>query len=398
MPQVSASAVVRHGQQTALERLRRLSCAGLDVAGFLRAVNPIVGQVVPNGTHTIDAPFWYTLDPESHLVTSIIGEGCDVDAGEYMQWELLADDVMKTADVLSNPRGVQTLHEVTDGHPERSAIYVEVMVPHGMAQELLVALRSASGENWGTARMNRSPDEPMFSAHEVKFMAAVAPVIADGVQRGLLVGEAIEPELPDAPGLVVLGADGDIELLSPRVQEWFARLPDDDGRRDGVPTCVLAAATSAMRDAERHGAGGESRLRVPMTDGTWAVVHGAYLDTRVTVIIEQAHPDRVAPLLMSIYGLTARERDVTQHVLRGGSTAELARSLGVSPHTFQQHLKSIFEKTDVKSRGELVAKIFFDCYHLRTRDNRTRILDDRPVRGGAKAAVNLVLHGDVPEA
>ncbi len=112
--------VARHAQQAALERLRRLSSAGLDVASFLNEVNRVVCQIVPNGTHAIEAPFWYPLDPDSHLVTSIYGQGCDVDAGDYMRWDLLADDVMKTADVLNNSRGVQTLHEVTEGH--RSAV------------------------------------------------------------------------------------------------------------------------------------------------------------------------------------------------------------------------------------------------------------------------------------
>ena len=119
------------------------------MAGFLDAVNPIICQVVPNGTETIETPFWYTVDPAvTRLVTSIYGQGCDLDPVEYMQWELLADDVMKTADVLRNVRGVQTLHEVTDGNPDRSTIYREVMVPHGMAQELLVALRTSTRENW----------------------------------------------------------------------------------------------------------------------------------------------------------------------------------------------------------------------------------------------------------
>ncbi len=389
MPQVSISASTRHIQQTALERIRRLSRAGLDVAGFLDGVNPIVCQVVPNGTETIATPFWYTVDPASHLVTSIYGQGCDLDPGEYMQWELLAVDVMKTADVLRNARGVQTLHEVTDGHPERSTIFREVMVPHGMAQELLVALRASSGENWGSARLNRSPGEPMFSKHEIAFIVAAAPLVADGVRRGLLVGEATDPERPDSPGLVVMASDGQVEALSPGAQEWFDRLPDDDGGRDGVPTSVLAVAAGALADRREPDAAGPATARVRTADGGWAVVHGAVMDgpagPRVTVIIQPAHPDRIAPLLMSIFGLTDREQEVTQLVLRGSSTAELAVHLDVSPHTVQQHLKSIFEKTDVNSRGELVARIYFECYDLRARDNRERIRAERSIRGGPKA-------------
>ena len=390
MPQVSIPPARRHAQQTALERLRLLACAGLDVAGFLNEVNPIVGQLVPNGTETIESPFWFTLDPGSHLVTSIYGQGCDVDPGDYMQWELLADDYIKTADVVRNPRGALTLHEVTDGHPERSQIYVEVMAPHGMAQELLVALRSPTGENWGTTRLNRAPGDPMFSEHEIGFMVAAAPLIAEGVRRGLLVGEATDPDRPDAPGLVVMAPNGDVETMSPGADAWLSRLPDDDGRRDEVPTSVLAAAAAARREAERTGGGGTSTARVPMADGGWAVVHGAVMgrdgDARATVIIQPAHPDDIAPLLMSIYGLTTREQKVTQAVLRGGTTTRLAKELGVSPHTVQQHLKSIFDKTNVSSRGELVAKVWFDCYDLRTRDNRERIQVEKSIRGGPKTS------------
>lgn len=315
MPQIRISAASHHAHQSGLARIRGLSRAGLDVAGFLNEVNPIVSRVVSNGTETIDSPFWYTLDPESHLITSIYGKGCDLDPGDYMRWELLADDFIKTTDVVHNPRGVLTLHEVTAGQPERSPVYVEVMVPHGMAQELLVALRSSTGENWGTTRLNRAPGDPMFSEHEIGFMSAAAPLIAEGVRRGLLVGEATEPECPDAPALVVMTLDGEVESLSPGAQEWFLCLPDDDGRQDGVPTSVLAAAAGALREAQNSGSGGVSTARVPMTNGRWAVVHGAVMDPNgnatVTVIIQPAHPERIAPLLMSIYGLTGREQAAT---------------------------------------------------------------------------------------
>jgi DNA-binding CsgD family transcriptional regulator len=101
--------------------------------------------------------------------------------------------------------------------------------------------------------------------------------------------------------------------------------------------------------------------------------------------LEPAHPARIAPLLMSAYGLTEREQQLTRLVLQGFSTAEIAERLAVSLHTVRQHLKSVFDKTNVRSRRELVTKIFLTHYEPRLRDNERRVAADHPVRGGPKS-------------
>jgi DNA-binding CsgD family transcriptional regulator len=43
-------------------------------------------------------------------------------------------------------------------------------------------------------------------------------------------------------------------------------------------------------------------------------------------------------------------------VLQGASTIQIATNFTVSHHTVQQHLKSILDKTDVRSRRDLVGQ------------------------------------------
>jgi DNA-binding CsgD family transcriptional regulator len=85
---------------------------------------------------------------------------------------------------------------------------------------------------------------------------------------------------------------------------------------------------------------------------------------------------------MSAYALTEREQEVTRLVLQGNSTSDIAERLAVSAHTVQQHLKSIFDKTGVHSRRELIGQVFFSYYEPRVRDNEERAETGRPIRGG----------------
>jgi DNA-binding CsgD family transcriptional regulator len=255
----------------------------------------------------------------------------------------------------------------------------------GGDQEMIAALRTG-GAVWGAVGLYRAPGEPLFDSEEKRFLQAIGPDLANGARTGLLVGEARDPDWPDSPGLVVLSEDGEVESTTPGVERWLSDLPDGDLNEGRLPAAVHAVAGRALRTAEGYDNPGEVALaRVLSRSGTWIVLHGTSLVTpgsrRAAVIVEPAHPARITPLLMSAYGLTEREQQVTRLVLRGDSTAQIAERLTVSPHTVQEHLKKIFEKTGVRSRRELLGKVFFAHYEPRFRDNEARVLADAPVRG-----------------
>lgn len=366
-----------------VERAERLAREGLDVATFLSEAGAALDRAVPSGTQSAPGPFWGTLDPDSLLVTSLVYEGCEISLEEWAQFEYSFEMAgNRIGDVVRNPRGVQTARELVEADPDGGRDYLDLLASIGVEHEVLVDLRTRSGEHWGAFYLVREPGRPDFSSEELEFLRLVAPHLAEGVRRGLLLGEASEPEGPDAPAIVVLGEDLTPESFTPGAQQWLADLPTPEQRE--MPPAVLSVAQAALN--QRAGRGEPASARALSKRRGWVMLHGQALagsrGRRVAVTMQPVGPDRITPLLMTVYGLTEREKQVTRHVLQGASTAQIAEALCISPHTVQQHLKNIFEKTSVRSRRELVSRVFTRHYQPRIEDNGERVRVDKPIRGG----------------
>lgn len=367
----------------ALDELERLSAQPRSLVSLWDDATLVLQEVVPHYTW----PCYFTLDPASLLITSHYNPFMPELPRESLAMEYYEDDVNKMSDVARSDSGLSTIHDATGGDPSGSPRWRANMAMGG-DQELVAALRTRAGGVWGAVSLYREPDQPLFDDAEKQFMRKAATHLAEGARRALLFGEAIDPEGPQAPGLLVLTADWKVESSTPGTEQWLAELPDSDGNR--LPTAVLTVAGQALRSAEQGDRPGEVAMaRVLSRSGRWVVLHGAALrsgaERRVAVIVEPAHPARITALLMSAYELTERERDVTRLVLQGASTGVIATELFVSPHTVQQHLKNVFDKTGVRSRRDLVGKVFFTHYEPRLRDNEHRIRVHKPLRGGPAA-------------
>jgi DNA-binding CsgD family transcriptional regulator len=369
-----------YARERAADRIAEFSLRGHDLVTFWGECTEVLEAAVPH----YDKPCWYTLDPASLLITSHFHDGLPEYPAKMLLHEYYDDDVNQVADVARSESGISTLHEATGGDPSSSPTW-HMNMAMGGDQELIAALRT-SGAVWGAVGLYRAPGEPMFDGDEKALLKAIGPDLATGARTGLLVGEARDPQWPDSPGLVVLSEHGEVESTTPGVERWLSDLPDGDLDAGRLPSAVHAVAGRALRTAESRDDPGEVALaRVLSRSGTWIVLHGTSLvasgSRRAAVIVEPAHPARITPLLMSAYGLTEREQEVTRLVLRGDSTAQIAERLVVSSHTVQEHLKKIFEKTGVRSRRELVGKVFFAHYEPRFRDNENRALEGDALRG-----------------
>jgi DNA-binding CsgD family transcriptional regulator len=372
-------------RERAVDRIATLAQRGLDVVSFWRECTDVVSHTLPFDWY----PCWFTVDPASLLITSHFNEDVTELDPAVFQNEYVEDDFNKIADLAASSRPVSTLHGATGGSPDRSPRYRDLLTPFGIDQELIGALR-VEGQCWAAVALYREPARPTFETDDVRFVDQLAPHLAAGARRGLLVAEANAPQGPDSPGLVVVDGQGELESMTPGTERWLAELPDGDMAAGRLPSSVLAVAGRA-----RSAGGGDDEpaslvfSRVLSGTGRWMVLHGASLRSggteRAAVIIEPAQPARIAPLLMEAYGLTEREQEVSRLVFQGYSTTEMAEHLFISPHTVQTHLKNVFAKTGVRSRRELTAQVFFSFYEPRVRDNERRAMQREMLLGGPLA-------------
>jgi DNA-binding CsgD family transcriptional regulator len=332
--------------------------SGLSTAALRDRVLHRLRRVVP-----FDAAFWATVDPATLLFTEPHQEEIPTTTIPYfIQNEFVDDDVNKWVTLARDRKGVRTLSEATAGDLDASPRHRDIFRPLGLGDELRAVLRTG-GVCWGYVCLHREA-EVAFSSEEALYVRRLAPHLAEGIRAGLLVSSVELAEVTDAPGLVVLAADGSVVSTTTAGQRWLEELGHPDPERSGLPAQVHALATALQRpDATEPEL---PRLRMRTRAGRWAVLHASRLPTHganaIAVIIEEPSPAELAPVLMLAYGLTKQEQTVTGLVCRGLSTRELADHLHITPNTVQDHLKSIFDKTGVRSRRELVSTILQEQY------------------------------------
>lgn len=139
---------------------------------------------------------------------------------------------------------------------------------------------------------------------------------------------------------------------------------------------LAPVTTRALRHAAGvrsvHGGAGPAMLVIPpggnvesMTADAEAVLHDLRTQglgglATPTPVIEPARATDLVPILLESYGLTERGTEVVLLLARGLATKEIAAELCISIHTVNDHIKVIFTKVGVSSRGELVARLFSD--------------------------------------
>ena len=82
---------------------------------------------------------------------------------------------------------------------------------------------------------------------------------------------------------------------------------------------------------------------------------GSPINPRVARLVLKMFASRAAPVQQG-YGLSTREQEVLELMVQGLIKKEIADRLGLSYHTVDNHLRSIYGKLQVHTRGGAVAK------------------------------------------
>jgi DNA-binding CsgD family transcriptional regulator len=337
--------------------LERLATSGLDLAAF-----QIEALRRPRSLITIDAAFFATVDPETLLFTGARSEEPLVEAASlFLDNEFGRDDVNKFASLARAADPVSSLDVATRGDRADSARFREVMAPLGLGDELRVALRSR-GQCWGVLCLHRAAAVTGFDADEIALVRHMAPLLADGIRRGITVAAAGRNDLepPDGTGVIVLGPDLSVVSINAAAERWLDQIAGDWPSNFDVPVPVIAAAARVI--VPDVGGPVESAVaRLPTKFSGWIRVQASQLRGRgpeeVVVLLQPATRQEVSSMILAAHGLTPAQQRVAALVLQGCSTAEIVTTLQISTHTLQEHLSCVFDRFGVGSRRELVAAL-----------------------------------------
>jgi DNA-binding CsgD family transcriptional regulator len=300
-----------------------------------------------------DLTCWATIDPET-LVISTMASGDARIPSEYepplAQAEYSSEEPHTFAALAQRNQLMARLSDLPDRDRNRSSRLNNVWRPLGLEHELRIMFL-IDGACWGGAGMVRAGRD--FTDRETDFLAAVAPAIATATRLAVR-SEASGSMAVGHPAIVVIGPRGEIRALTRAGQLWRERL-------DQIAPGRFMLMMQVMALGARSATSGSFRTRLRDASGQWASLQASPLiggdEDQIAVTIEPASGDQLISLLFTAYGLTVREREICGEITAGHSTSDIAERLFISTNTVQDHLKSVFGKVGVRSRGELVARL-----------------------------------------
>ena len=287
-------------------------------------------------------------------------------ASEPLEWEHTVAacrneqaeaDVHKFGDLARSRLHVAVM-TAESAEARQSPRWQNLILADGFRHELRAVAVDDRGNCWGSMTAFRDGRRP-FTDKDMRVVDGELGRLAGRLSRAM-VADAASPSSGQAASLWLSGT-GELLFATPTGREWLdcLRTSEMPGRAE---TVLVGLAVRVAACTARSGQAGPARpvsLRARGGQGQWIALHGETITGSdgtaqgISVVIGPARPGAVLPILAAAYGLTGREQEVIRGVFAGHSTKEISARLHISTYTVQDHLKSIFNKVGVSSRGEL---------------------------------------------
>jgi DNA-binding NarL/FixJ family response regulator len=148
------------------------------------------------------------------------------------------------------------------------------------------------------------------------------------------------------PGTSGVEATRQAVAVSPATAVLVITMVDDDDT-------VLAALAAGARGYVLKGASGDEIAAALRTVAAGGAVFGAGIATRILATAPARRPVSALP---AAEDLTGRERQVLQLLADGASNRHIARVLGISLKTVQNHVSRILDKLQATDRTQAVLR------------------------------------------
>jgi len=410
----------------ASERIDEICAAPLDATALRRQALDAMRAVIE-----FDDFAWLLTDPVTTVGVSPLAQVPSLTELPQLIKAKYATGLNRWTTLLGASPPVGLLHEATSGDLVRSRVWREVTSRYAVGDVASVVFADRFG-CWGFLDLWRNESRGPFSGADAEFLAQVAPSLTTALrlcQSRAFVRVATPHRQEHGPVVLTLDDDLRIHSRTSASKAWLVRLLPPVPSEEPVPASVynVAAqllATDAGVDAHPASA------RVHLADGFWLTVRaarlaaeqqvepasaseraavdrgpdmdlelarpgslgGAPVDTTpsigvsadvpvpgptLVVTIEETSAAERLELFARTFGLTPREDELLGLLAIGGHTRSIARQMGVSELTVQDHLKSIFDKTDAHDRVSVLSRA------LGTR--RGPALEDRRSSDGGRA-------------
>jgi len=330
------------------ERLEKLSESHLDGEAMRHEAIGELQRIIG-----FDRWCWPLADPETLLPSGGIAEH-DFGPGvpRSLELEYSGNDFAAKHVLARRVNSAASLSGETAGDLARSPRWDEVMRPVGIGDVAAVACRDALG-CWGWIEAYRDTTDRAFDEEELELLADVARQMAPVLRRSR--AKVRNPAEEAAPtGVLVLDGQLRVSRSTEAAFRWIAALPAAPMFTAWgiLPPVVYPIVTMARTTGQAH-------ALEQTADGRWLMIEASAVadagEDDVAVTFRGATPGETFVVLCRAYALTRRERDIVRTVIVGLDTRAIAERLFISRHTVQDHLKSIFDKTGVRSRRELLA-------------------------------------------